>query len=92
MMNRTCRLVASLCLTALLAAPLAVIAAPKPQAAVSVRIYDKDHKDYHNWDSHENEMWGQFLVENKRKNHEFAKASQKEQAEYWKWRHDHPDR
>ena len=41
------------------AAPVAIMAAPRPQRAnVQVRVYDKNHKDYHNWDDHENQAWG----------------------------------
>jgi len=86
------RYIASMFLTTALAVPASVLAAPKPQeASVQVRVYDKDHKDYHNWDDRENAAWGRFLAEKHRKEHEFAKANEKEQAEYWNWRHSHPD-
>jgi hypothetical protein len=92
MMNRTYRFVSSLFLAAAIAAPASVIAAPVPQdASVQVRVYDADHKDYHNWDDHENEMWHQYLTENHRKDEDFKKADKKEQANYWNWRHAHPD-
>jgi hypothetical protein len=89
-MNRTHRYIATLLLTAAFAVPVAMFAAPAPQA-VSVRVYDKNHKDYHNWDDNENRAWGQFLVENHRNTHEYAKSNKKEQSEYWNWRHAHPD-
>jgi len=54
-------------------------------------VYDRDHKDYHNWDDHEQSAWGRFLAEKHRKDHEWAKADKKEQSEYWNWRHSHPD-
>jgi hypothetical protein len=56
------------------------------------RVYDKNHKDYHNWDDRENRAWGQFLTENRRESHEYAKSNKKEQSEYWNWRHSHPDK
>jgi hypothetical protein len=56
------------------------------------RVYDKDHKDYHNWDDKENRAWGQFLTENHGESHEYAKANKKEQSKYWNWRHSHPDK
>ena len=84
--------ISSLLLTAALAAPVAVMATRGPQeASVQVRVYDKNHKDYHNWDDNENRAWGQFLVVNHRDHHEYAKSNKKEQAEYWDWRHSHPD-
>jgi hypothetical protein len=89
-MNRAHGYIASLVLTAALAAPVAITAVPVPQE-VQVRVYDKDHKDYHNWDDNENHAWGQFLTENHRNSHEFKKAKKKEKSEYWNWRHSHPD-
>ena len=67
---------------------MAIFAARVPQ---DDRIYDREHKDYHKWDDRENQAWARFLAENHRKDHEFAKANRKEQAEYWNWRHEHPD-
>jgi hypothetical protein len=89
-MHRPHRYIASLFLTAALAGPVSIMAAPQ-DAGVSVRVYDKDHKDYHNWDDHENRAWGQYLTENHRGSHEYAKANKKEQSQYWNWRHAHPD-
>src|ERR1700674_675747 len=92
MMNRTYRLASSLFLAAAIASPVSTMAAPVPQdAAVQVRVYDRDHKDYHNWDDNENKHWGVYLQENHLKEHDFKKATRKEQSGYWKWRHDHPD-
>jgi hypothetical protein len=92
MMNRAYRLASSLFLAAAIAAPVSMLAAPASQdASVQVRVYDRDHKDYHNWDDNENKRWGLYLQENHLKEHDFKKATRKEQSEYWKWRHDHPD-
>jgi hypothetical protein len=92
-MYRAHSYIASLFLTAVLATPVAMVAVPVPQeAGVQVRVYDKGHKDYHNWDDNENRAWGQYLTENHRSSHEFAKANKKEQSQYWKWRHAHPDK
>ena len=91
-MKRPYRFVSSLFLAAAIAAPVAIIAAPAPQgASVQLRVYDRNHKDYHNWDDNENRRWGLYLQENHRKDRDFRKASRREQSEYWKWRHDHPD-
>jgi hypothetical protein len=90
-MNLASRMIASLLFTAALAAPVAIVAAPGPQVGVNVRVYDKGHKDYHNWDDNENRAWGVFLTTNHRKNHDFSKANKKEQSQYWNWRHSHPD-
>jgi hypothetical protein len=91
-MHSTRRVFASLILAAALMAPVSILAASKPQRdSVTVRVYDRDHKDYHNWDDNENRAWGVFLTSNHRKQHEFSKANKKEQSEYWNWRHSHPD-
>ncbi|MFZ0409972.1 MAG: hypothetical protein WA875_05370 [Candidatus Acidiferrales bacterium] len=91
-MHRPHRLIASLFLTAALAVPAAAMALPAPgQAAVQVRVYDRDHKDYHNWDDHENAQWGLYLSTNHRHYHEYNKANRREQSQYWNWRHSHPD-
>jgi hypothetical protein len=87
------RHIASLLLTATLVVPAAIKAAPVPQeASVNVRVYDKDHKDYHHWDHKENQAWGLFLTENHHKHYEYSKANSKQQEQYWNWRHAHPDK
>ena len=90
-MNKSYRYIGAIFLATALTAPIAVIAAPAPQAAVQVRVYDAEHKDYHNWDDHERHAWGVFLTDNHRHDHEYAHANRKEQREYWNWRHSHPD-
>ena len=92
-MYRAHSYIASLFLTAVLATPVAMVAVTVPQeAGVQVRVYDKGHKDYHNWDDNENRAWGQYLTENHKSSHEFSKANKKEQSQYWNWRHAHPDK
>jgi len=66
-MHRTHQYIASLFLTAALVAPVAIMAAPAPQEVnVQLRYYDKHHKDYHNWDNHENRAWRQYLANSQR--------------------------
>ena len=91
-MHHAHRYIASLFLTTALAAPALLMAAPAAQEArVQVRVYDRDHKDYHNWDDNENHAWGLYLTQNNRKPHEFRKANKREKSEYWNWRHEHED-
>jgi hypothetical protein len=62
-MHRAHHYIASLFLSAAIAAPGAIMAIPVPQqVGVQVRVYDKSHKDYHNWDENENRAWGQYLT------------------------------
>ena len=95
-------LFSSFFLTAALSVPTAMTAATKPQDNGRQeenhrddkdynRVYDRDHKDYHNWDDHENNAWGIYLTKNHKKAHEFKGSNKKEQANYWNWRHSHPD-
>jgi len=55
------------------------------------RIYDRDHRDYHNWDDNEDHRYRQYLVERHREYHPFIEIKVKEQRAYWNWRHSHPD-
>ncbi len=88
-MHLSHRYIASLFLTAALAAPVAIMAAPAPQGSrpAQVRVYDKQHKDYHNWDDNENRAWGQYLTDNHKNPHEFSKANKREQSKYRNYRH-----
>jgi hypothetical protein len=95
-MQRVHRFIASLCLTTALTAPVALTAAFAAQEQDhdrdhEQRVYDRDHKDYHQWDDHEKGAWGRYLTENHKRDHDFQNASRKEQSQYWNWRHAHPD-
>lgn len=54
------------------------------------RYYDRDHRDYHDWDDRENRAYRYYLQERNRTYHDFAKMRRREQQEYWRWRHEHP--
>jgi hypothetical protein len=58
------------------------MAAPAAQEGVQVRVYDRDHRDYHNWDDHENHAWGVYLTNHHRRHYEYARASRRDQREY----------
>ncbi len=57
-----------------------------------IRVYDRSHKDYHNWNTDEDRFYRQYLDEHHRKYREFKHMSKKQQLEYWKWRHTHETR
>jgi hypothetical protein len=85
--------IASLLLAAAIAAPTAIMAHPRPQeAAVQVRVYDRDHRDYHNWDDHEDRAYRRYLTEQHRTYREYHRQHYRVQKHYWNWRHSHPDR
>ena len=95
-MHRGYRYLPSLFLAVALASPLAIAQQDEQRRADDQRqqqnhnnrntenqsrVYDKDHKDYHNWDDNENRAWGQYLTENHKSSHEFSKANNKEQSQ-----------
>jgi hypothetical protein len=78
-------------LTAALATTGSVVAAtPKPQE-VQVRVYDPGHKDYHNWDEREDRAYRHYLEERHEQYRKYERMKEKEQRDYWNWRHSHPD-
>jgi hypothetical protein len=92
-MHRAHRYTASLFLTAALAVPVAILAAAEPQnASVQVRIYDRDHKDYHNWDDREDRAYRGYLTEQHQTYRVYTKQHRNTQKQYWMWRHSHPDK
>jgi hypothetical protein len=91
-MHRIDRYIYSLLLAAAIAAPTAIMAAPTPQdRSVQIRVYDRDHRDYHNWDDHEDRAYRGYLTEQHRGYREYHRQRAKVQRHYWNWRHDHPD-
>jgi hypothetical protein len=89
-------------LSAALAAPSVTSAAAKPQDNGRQeehqrdnndrnRFYDRQHKDYHNWNDNEDRSFRVYLGERHREYHPFVELRVKEQNAYWKWRHRHPD-
>ena len=95
-MRRADRYIASLFLTAALMAPASIVAAPGPQdrdAKDQGRVYDKDHNDYHDWNNNEKNAWERYQREKHvKEHHDFSNADEKERADYWNWRHNHPDK
>ena len=56
------------------------------------RYHDKEHNDDHEWNDHQDRAYQKRLEEKHKPKREFAKLKAKKQREYWKWRHEHPDR
>jgi hypothetical protein len=86
------RYVNSLVLAAALVLPAAALAGAAPQeASVQIRVYDRDHHDYHKWDAREDHAYRSYLSEQHREYRSCNKRNHKQQNQYWQWRHDHPD-
>ena len=56
------------------------------------KVHDKEHNDDHAWNAAEDSAWRRYLSDRHRTYHDFSKATDKEEKDYWKWRHGHPDK
>ncbi|MCU1258314.1 MAG: hypothetical protein JWO80_1199 [Bryobacterales bacterium] len=77
----------SLILGAALLGP-AVLSAQPPQ-----RYYDRDHRDWHEWNEREARAHRHWLLEerHRREYREYSRTPRRDQREYWRWRHEHQD-
>lgn len=105
-MNRRTRWICSLVAAAALAAPAVLRAYPAPRDISTSgnqqrdqrdnqnhgRFYDQANRDWHDWNDNEDRAYRAFLAENRKEYREFSRLNDREQAEYWRWRHAHPDR
>ena len=98
-MRRGKQCIASIFLSTALLAPLGAMAMPAPQddherheqEERERRIYDSDHKDYHNWDRREDDVYRHWLDERHDAYVDYERLDHKRQREYWKWRHEHAE-
>jgi hypothetical protein len=75
-------------LSAALIAPLAVRADDDHHEQ---RYYDRQGRDYHVWNNNEDHAYRVYLQEQHRDYREFRVVKRGQQAEYFRWRHVHPD-
>jgi hypothetical protein len=63
------------------------------RVGVGYRAYDPYYHDRHIWDDREIQFYNQWSDETHRDRHrEFRKLKKHEQAEYFNWRHNRPDK
>lgn len=62
------------------------------------RVYDRTHKDYHDWNENEDRSYRQYvgqnqqdLGQNQQDFRDYNKLNPDQQDQYWNWRHSHPD-
>ena len=55
------------------------------------RYYDRNGRDYHEWNENENRAYRVYLQENHREYREFRIVRRPQRQEYFGWRHSHPD-
>jgi hypothetical protein len=60
--------------------------------ASHARYYDDYYADYHPWDAGEARAYRAWLAERHMEYVEFSRLSKERLREYWRWRHEHPDR
>jgi type III secretory pathway component EscR len=83
------RYLSSLLLGAALCAPVVMYAQDEHH---DKRYYDRERKDYHEWNEREERAYRHWLQEERRREyHPWEKARREEQREYWRWRHEHMD-
>jgi uncharacterized protein YecT (DUF1311 family) len=90
------RYVSFLFLSAALTAPVAIRTSAATQDdhrddKKQTRVYDRSHKDYHNWDDNENRTYRVYLGEQHQEYREYSTLNHGQQNKYWNWRHSHPD-
>jgi len=56
------------------------------------RYYDQGGKDYHVWNDNEDKAYRTYLTEQHREYRKFNTVKRPEQEQYFKWRHEHPDK
>jgi len=81
------RYLGALLLSAMLMSPIAMSADDRHDK----RYYDRDRRDYHEWNEREEQAYRRWREDQHREYRDWNRASRKEQREYFRWRHEHPD-
>ena len=55
------------------------------------RLYDKHHKDYHDFDEHEDRAWRMYSQQHRQGYVDWDRANDRQRQDYWNWRHTHSD-
>src|ERR1700716_1123008 len=85
------RFFGALLLGTALMAPIAVKADDHDRDEHHRRYYDRDHRDWHEWNEREDRAYRPYWQDQNREYREWNKANRREQKEYWRWRHHHGD-
>src|SRR5436305_14582718 len=90
------RKLSALILGAALCAPVAVVRADdeheRHEREKARRYYDRDRRDYHEWNEREGRAYRRWNEERRERQYrDFNKLERERQREYWRWRHEHPD-
>lgn len=100
-MKAVCKYLGFLVLGAVLTAPMAISTKAASQDdkrqednhrdKKQKRVYDRSHKDYHNWDDNEDRAYRQYLGDQHIAYRDISRLKRNQQTAYWNWRHEHPD-
>jgi hypothetical protein len=62
-------------------------------AAEHDRYYDRDRRDWHQWNENEERAYRHWLMEERREREyrAYNRLRAERQREYWRWRHEHAD-
>jgi hypothetical protein len=55
------------------------------------RYYDKHHKDYHQWNDHEDRAYHMYWEQHHHHYIDWDHANARQRQAYWNWRHSHSD-
>jgi|ERR1035438_9115641 hypothetical protein len=55
------------------------------------RYYDREHRDYHEWNDRESRAWHRYWEERRRREIAWERANERQRRAYWRWRHEHPN-
>lgn len=89
-MRQLKRYIGALVVAAAFVAPTVVTTTVTAQG-VQVRVFDSNHRDYHNWDDREDRAYRRYLNEQHHSYREYNRQNKRSQRSYWTWRHSHPD-
>jgi hypothetical protein len=84
------RAVLSAALLTIALAP-AVLRADDHKEEEARRYHDKSHNDDHQWNRQEDQAYRVYAKEKHRSENEFSRLKERDQQNYWRWRHDHSD-
>jgi hypothetical protein len=54
----------------------------------TTRKSEREHRDYHRWDEHEERMYREWLRERNFAYINFDQLTERDQRAYWHWRHE----
>jgi hypothetical protein len=64
------------------------VGAVSASPSVGIRVYDREHRDYHRWDSREQRAYRQYLAERRLAYVRYQRQREAQRREYWHWRHE----